>query len=843
MTLAKEAAPLLRPLITTKGLQAAIEASTLGKAVKIVKVGLTARPGVGAVGDTSLPDAVLVDVADGRLVNDHQVNVSALLTDTFPSMDIAGIAFYLEDGTMFAVYREEKAFLEHTNGTTLLVGMDLVMDNIPSDSVTVESTGANLILGDWVPVFRRVNGRALTADIMLTAADVNAAPSGFGIGGDGGNLPDADCNSATANGMYRVQASANNTPYGQGPTGSRLIVSSWNKDYVSQIFFRANTNEMWTRGTVITNGVTTWRDWTQVYTTEFKPSVDLSGYVPTTRKVNGKALSADITLTPDDIKAAPASHSHSNYVPTDRKVNNKPLSADIALTHTDVGAAPAGYGLGGAGGAIPGDDCNNAVANGMYAVYKVTTNCPDASNLSGSKLLVVAWSHQHVTQLFFRVASNRTYTRCTSVVNGEVVWGSWAEVYSEANKPTSSDVGAYPVTGGEVNGRVQIKGGTGTDSLVMTVAPSTAGANAVGISLYKALTDPARIGGMGIYYENAISQYAYLGHGPAAWNDGLKIYNSGMAKLGNNFLFHTSNPPTPAQVGAYSIESIDNALGSSGPKFATSIGSGVDLNDMQSPGVYYQPLNANAANGSNYPQPIAGALVVYKAAGIRQEYHCYAQNLSYTRAFYDNKWTGWSKIFNTYVPPNSVEVGAVGLYTSDTKQGQLVIEHHSLPLALRSTTPGHTNANYLLGQDSAGGSRWYIGQANAGNPNAVFHCYTVNTNIQLAGDAVIASKTLRDNSGTTFTTGRLPNAAQSNHDIINGAFEAVGAYVLAVVVAGGLPAHGQTVYGSNLRPSSCWEYGNGGKALSGTWRCMGDVTRGNGDGVLDDQTTIFIRIA
>ncbi len=55
--------------------------------------------------------------------------------------------------------------------------------------------------------------------------------------------------------------------------------------------------------------------------------------VPTTRKVNNKALSADITLTYSDV----------NAVPTTRKVNNKALSADITLTYSDVSAAAANH--------------------------------------------------------------------------------------------------------------------------------------------------------------------------------------------------------------------------------------------------------------------------------------------------------------------------------------------------------------------------------------------------------------------------------------------------------------------------------------------------------------------
>ena len=59
-------------------------------------------------------------------------------------------------------------------------------------------------------------------------------------------------------------------------------------------------------------------------------SVDLSGYVPSTRKVNNHALSDDVVLTAADVGA----------VPTTRTINNKSLSANVELTASDVGAVP-----------------------------------------------------------------------------------------------------------------------------------------------------------------------------------------------------------------------------------------------------------------------------------------------------------------------------------------------------------------------------------------------------------------------------------------------------------------------------------------------------------------------
>ena len=95
------------------------------------------------------------------------------------------------------------------------------------------------------------------------------------------------------------------------------------------------------------------------------------GAVPTTRKVNNKALSADITLSYSDVGAANEQHNHSadeissgtlpierggtnaststqalenlGGVPKTRTVNNKSLSSDISLTASDVGASASGH--------------------------------------------------------------------------------------------------------------------------------------------------------------------------------------------------------------------------------------------------------------------------------------------------------------------------------------------------------------------------------------------------------------------------------------------------------------------------------------------------------------------
>ena len=65
----------------------------------------------------------------------------------------------------------------------------------------------------------------------------------------------------------------------------------------------------------------------------------LNGKVPTSRTVNNKALSSNITLSAADVSA----------VPTSRTVNGKPLSSNITLSASDVGA------LSTAGGTLTGN--------------------------------------------------------------------------------------------------------------------------------------------------------------------------------------------------------------------------------------------------------------------------------------------------------------------------------------------------------------------------------------------------------------------------------------------------------------------------------------------------------
>lgn len=85
-----------------------------------------------------------------------------------------------------------------------------------------------------------------------------------------------------------------------------------------------------------------------------------------------------------------------------------------------------------------------------------------------------------------------------------------------------------------------------------------------------------------------------------------------------------------------------------------------DLNNLKTPGLYYQAANANTSAARHYPENNAGTLVIYRNAGIKQQYHIYNSSRSYSRSQYSTGgWTPWT-------PEDSFPVGAPIAWPSDT---------------------------------------------------------------------------------------------------------------------------------------------------------------------------------
>lgn len=80
----------------------------------------------------------------------------------------------------------------------------------------------------------------------------------------------------------------------------------------------------------------------------------------------------------------------------------------------------------------------------------------------------------------------------------------------------------------------------------------------------------------------------------------------------------------------------------------TELGTGVNLNTITTPGVYYQSSNVEAAAGTNYPVPYAGLLEVFKVPNFAMGmcWQRYTLYLDYgpqvwSRRYYDGQWSAW----------------------------------------------------------------------------------------------------------------------------------------------------------------------------------------------------------
>ncbi|MCE1275506.1 phage tail protein [Enterobacter hormaechei subsp. xiangfangensis] len=92
---------------------------------------------------------------------------------------------------------------------------------------------------------------------------------------------------------------------------------------------------------------------------------------------------------------------------------------------------------------------------------------------------------------------------------------------------------------------------------------------------------------------------------------------------------------------------------------AVGIGNAEDLNAYSTPGLYYQPANAQAQTGKNYPETAAGSLEVYKHAGITQIYRIYNSSRAYIRSLFSGTWSVWIKQYDAANKPTPADIGAL----------------------------------------------------------------------------------------------------------------------------------------------------------------------------------------
>ncbi len=400
----------------------------------------------------------------------------------------------------------------HPDGTTTAKGFVQLSSLVSSTSEALAATpkavkAVNDNANTRVPSTRKVNNKALSADITLTAADVGALPVASSVLGT--------TNINTLNlakiGVYVQSTGANATIANGYPAGSQaagvleVIPASWTGG-VLQRYTVQNTGLVWTRALNASwNGSDgPWRDWEQVSAVN---SVNVPTAILTATDINSLGFASGNSGTaiysqPKNVNATAALHypqtiagtlfvtpsaygcqqmyvtftgniwnrglsgdwngsdgPWKEWVPT-YSANNKPTAADVGAWSAAQSAASEKALSDEIATAFKirenltaTDSPNTLRGSAMFGHYGV----PGAAAATTAKgypmngfigVIFVTWGPNATQQIAFN-NNGRQFTRAaTGAWNGvDGPWSDWNEIYCQANKPTPTDVGALPAGG------------------------------------------------------------------------------------------------------------------------------------------------------------------------------------------------------------------------------------------------------------------------------------------------------------------------------------------------------------------------------------------------------------
>ena len=356
------------------------------------------------------------------------------------------------------------------NGTTITPNANKVVNVTPSNIGAVPNT-------------RKINNKALSADITLTPSDIGAAASSHG-----NHVPTTQ----TANNKvflrndnsWQTVTPAN---IGAVPTTRKVNNKALSADITLSYSDVGAANEQHNHSAdeISSGTLPIERGGTNASTST--QALENLGGVPKTRTVNNKALSSDISLTASDVGASASGHSHafstltskpttlSGYgitdaVPATRKVNNKALSSDISLTASDVGASASGHSH-----AFSTLTSKPTTLSG----YGITDAVPNTRKVNNKALS----SDISLTASDVGAATSAQGTKADSALQGVKVNGTL--VTPDSNKTVNIDAtsinAATPEQGAKADSAIQGIQGNGTTitpnaNKIVNITPSNIGA-------------------------------------------------------------------------------------------------------------------------------------------------------------------------------------------------------------------------------------------------------------------------------------------------------------------------------------------------------------------------------
>lgn len=305
-------------------------------------------------------------------------------SDTGKVLKTDGVSAYWASIDSLLEYKGVKATAAALPTTGNTTGDVWIVEEDNSEYVwngtTWEKFGPTIDLSGYVPTSRKVNNKALSTDITLSASDVSALPDTTdvtrwnGVALDKGFSPSSQdfyvpflsattgtraalalaTNSPAANRIAKYDANRylNSTTPSADDSSTKVATTAFVGNAISSLGSILNykgtkttvaelpatgnqTGDVW-----IVTADNSEHVWNGSAWEKFGPTIDLSGYVPTSRTVNGKALSNDITLTASDVGAIPDSHVANGITAADiSNWNNKPrvdeLVKQVPLTNAD----------------------------------------------------------------------------------------------------------------------------------------------------------------------------------------------------------------------------------------------------------------------------------------------------------------------------------------------------------------------------------------------------------------------------------------------------------------------------------------------------------------------------
>jgi phage-related tail fiber protein len=164
-----------------------------------------------------------------------------------------------------------------------------------------------------------------------------------------------------------------------------------------------------------------------------------------------------LAATPKAVKAA--NDNANGRVPSGRKVNGKALTGDISITSQDIFDGQVV--MIGANQNLDSYQTPGLYAQDANVNTSAALNYPE--NNAGSLMVLKSAG---VTQVYRTYNSSRIWSRSKYSTGG---WTPWAREYNTQNKPGAGDVGALPITGGTINGSLGIgtANGLGGHSIVL----------------------------------------------------------------------------------------------------------------------------------------------------------------------------------------------------------------------------------------------------------------------------------------------------------------------------------------------------------------------------------------